>query len=425
MSIASNTQYGIAIVIDPPIAKKFSGIDPSKYIENFEIKLPEAKFGPMNATEQSPIAVSSDNHLAAEVTVGDLVLRPKIQKSLYGLPQAGRNWKRALQDSHVGPISSSIIKMEAIFTQARKSQLCSIEKSLHIVKKLQSDLYKKVGLTASNNFTHPNITLESTLRAIRTNDPARKKKLEDNESFKSSHSFSRLTASQSHLNGEESRSEKAKLHCDKCKKVVYNASKIITKPNLELKNNKKYAAILKRRLSFELSGAAVVINTNPIALVFNEESRSEKAKLTSDYGKNKGHTASNYFTKPNASKKAENKYEGILEKHSTVKLLGQELAINANATVLTIQSEIAVATDDIGNFLNLILLDGGSNQSIFTKYCRHLFLDLHSLTVKCQISGIGGLVQIKVIHKGNIKFMGQLIPDVYYCDDLIKSVISE
>ena len=49
MSIASNTQYGIAILIDPPFAKKLSGIDPSNYIEGLRIKLSEASNVLINA----------------------------------------------------------------------------------------------------------------------------------------------------------------------------------------------------------------------------------------------------------------------------------------------------------------------------------------------------------------------------------------
>jgi len=201
-------------------------------------------------------------------------LKPNIRRSSE-LELEKDSLDRALRDSYVVPIDFSIIDMENPLTQYSSAQQLStsdeiltgaVEEKVTVIitvqpsynsaqlnddesrpkqTKLNCDNCKKVGLTASNNFTHPNIKLESTLRAIRTNDPARKKKIEDNDSFKSSHSFSRITASQSHLNGEESRSEKAKLHSDKCKKVVYNASKIITKPNLVLEHNKKYAAILK------------------------------------------------------------------------------------------------------------------------------------------------------------------------------------
>jgi hypothetical protein len=92
----------------------------------------------------------------------------------------------------------------------------------------------------------------------------------------------------------------------------------------------------------------VIITVQPSsnsAQLNDNESRPKKTKSTCDNSKKVGHTASKHFTKPNASKKAEKTYEGTLKKHWTLKPSGQELAINANVTVLIIHSEIAAATD--------------------------------------------------------------------------------
>ena len=98
---------------------------------------------------------------------------------------------------------------------------------------------------------------------------------------------------------------------------------------------------------------AVIITVQPSynsAQLNDNESRPKKTKLTCDNSKKVGHTASKHFTKPNASKKAEKTYEGTLKKHSTLKPLGKEPAINANATAIIIHSETATATEDGGNF---------------------------------------------------------------------------
>jgi len=47
------------------------------------------------------------------------------------------------------------------------------------------------------------------------------------------------------------------------------------------------------------------------------------------------------------------------------------------------------------------------------------------LTYKCQLSGIGGNVNLDITHSGSITFMGCVIENVYYCALLSKSILSE
>ena len=134
------------------------------------------------------------------------------------------------------------------------------------------------------------------------------------------------------------------------------------------------------------------------------------------------HTAENCFVNPNANQKAREIGEKLMKKKKEKD--SPNVSVNTvNVMMTTTDHNADTELQDMlsGKHLN-ILLDGGSNSNIFNKYSLHLFHNLQKFS--CEIDGIGGTIDKKVTHIGEIVFMGKVMP-AYYSPNLPKSIISE
>jgi hypothetical protein len=83
----------------------------------------------------------------------------------------------------------------------------------------------------------------------------------------------------------------------------------------------------------------------------------------------------------------------------------------------------ASSSSNSGEATNIIILDGGSDSMLFNRYYDYL---LHRVErYSCNLTGIGGLVVQSVTARGEINFMGTVIPNALFSANVSKSVVSE
>jgi len=213
--------------------------------------------------------------------------------------------------------------------------------------------------------------------------------------------------------------------------MTSHSSEIISDAKLkaQIKSLSQNLASLQRKFG-DKRKLDVNVSTTSTNSNIKSKKQTYSAKTCTFCGES-GHVANGCFSNPNAHDNSKKKAKEFLKRNPSWKPKPQlpSYSVDANVTtVLHIEADPALAgLSEEGKILlkQLILLDGGSDQCILNKFYHHLFHRLTPLTYKCQLSGIGGVVNLDITHSGSITFMGCVIENVYYCALLSKSILSE
>ena len=81
------------------------------------------------------------------------------------------------------------------------------------------------------------------------------------------------------------------------------------------------------------------------------------------------------------------------------------------------------SASESGNVSSIIILDGGSDSMLFNRFHNYLLHRVESYS--CNLTGIGGLALQTVTARGEVIFMGTVIPNALYSANVSKSVVSE